>query len=486
MGDARGFLQVHRVSPPERDPRERVADYGEIYLALPQAAARDQGARCMSCGVPFCHQACPLGNLIPDWNDLVYQDRWREALDQLHATNNFPEFTGLVCPAPCESACVLAINDDPVTIKGIEYAIIHRAFDEGWVVPRPPVRRTGRRVAVIGSGPAGLAAAAELNKLGHQVTVFERDEGVGGLMRFGVPDFKLEKWIIDRRVAILEEEGIEFRCNVDVGVDLSVEDLRADHDAVVLATGARVHRDLDVPGAELAGVHPAMDYLYSRNRWVAAREGGPAPRADVPAGPAEPITAAGKHVVVVGGGDTGMDCLANALREGAASVTTFDTYEPLLPNGRYPDSPWPAHPRRTLTTYALDEGAQRQFQTSVLGLEGAGGRVTHATIARLEGRSNPIQGSEWSAPADLVLVAIGFTGPEHGPLLTELGVEADERGNVVADTSDYVTSVPGVFATGDVRRGQSLIVWAIAEGRQAALSVDRHLAGLGAAPVPVG
>ena len=484
MGELGGFLKITRAPAPERDPRERVADYREIYEVLPAEEAARQGARCMECGVPFCHDGCPLGNLIPDWNDLVYQGRWREAIEQLHATNDFPEWTGLICPAPCEPACVLSINDDPVSIKQIELAIVERAWKEGWIVPHPPAVRSGRSVGVVGSGPAGLAAAAHLNRAGHEVVVYERDERPGGLLRFGVPDFKLEKWIIDRRVRILEEEGIEFRCGVDVGVDLGTEDVRAEHDAVVLATGARVHRDLDVPGSELEGVHPAMDYLYSRNRWVAAQGGGPQPREGSTSGPAGPITAAGKHVVVIGGGDTGMDCLANALREGAASVTTFDTYEPLLPNGRYPDSPWPAHPRRTLTTYALDEGAERQFQTSVRGLHGAGGRVTGATIARVEGRANPVAGSEWSVPADLVLVAIGFTGPERGPLLTEFDVANDERGNVLANESDYATSVPGVFATGDVRRGQSLIVWAISEGRRAALSVDRHLAGLGAVPVP--
>ena len=473
MGELRGFLRLHRVRDHERDPVERVRDYKEIFLALPQAEARDQGARCMDCGVPFCHEGCPLGNLIPDWNDLVYRDRWRDALDQLHLTNNFPEFTGLICPAPCESACVLDINDDPVMIKGVEYAIIHRAWEEGWVVPRPPAERTGRRVAVIGSGPAGMAVAAELNKVGHRVVVLERDEAVGGLMRFGVPDFKLEKWMIDRRVAVLEKEGIEFRCGVDAGVDVTADELRQEYDAVVICTGSRLHRQLDVPGADLAGVHPAMDYLYQRNRWVAAQEGGPAPLPrDVPA-PDQVISARGKHVIVIGGGDTGMDCIANANREGALSIASYDTYDPLPADGRYPDSPWPMHPRRTPTTYALEEGPGRNFGTSVQAFEGENGRVARARIARVRGKSEVVPGSEFTVPADLVFVAIGFTGPEPGGLLEQLGVERDARGNVV-DTG-YATTVPGVFAAGDARMGQSLIVWAIAEGRQAAQAVDAYL-----------
>jgi glutamate synthase (NADPH/NADH) small chain len=473
MGELRGFITRHRTRERERDPRERVRDYGEIFLPLPQVDARDQGARCMDCGVPFCHEGCPLGNLIPDWNDLVYRDRWREAIDQLHLTNNFPEFTGLICPAPCESACVLDINDDPVMIKSIEYTIIHRAWEEGWVVPKPPSERTGKRVAVVGSGPAGMAVAAELNKMGHRVVVLERDEGVGGLIRFGVPDFKLEKWIIDRRVRVLEEEGVEFRCGVDAGRDVSADELRAEYDAVVICTGSRVQRGLSVPGSDLEGIHPAMDYLYQRNRWVAAQEDGPPPLPrDVPA-PDEVITARGKHVVVIGGGDTGMDCIANAHREGALSVTSFDTYDPVPEDGRYPDTPWPDHPRRTVTTYALDEGGERRFQTSVQAFEGEDGRVKRARFVRVRGKREVLQGSEFTVPADVVFVAIGFTGPEHSGLLEDLGVERDERGNVVG--RKYATTVPGVFAAGDARRGQSLIVWAIAEGREAAKAVDAYL-----------
>src|SRR4051812_39324722 len=357
MGELGAFLKIERVPAPERDPGERVADYGEIYQVLPADEASRQGARCMECGVPFCHEGCPLGNLIPDWNDLVYRHRWPEALDQLHATNNFPEFTGLICPAPCEPACVLAINSDPVSIKQIELAIVDRGWEEGWIKPRPPAERTGRSVAVVGSGPAGPAAAQQLARAGHRAVVYERDEGPGGLIRFGVPDFKLEKWIIDRRVGQLEGEGVEMRYGVDVGSDVGTEELLAEHDAVVLAIGSRVHRDLEVPGRELEGVHFAMPYLYVRNRHVAREEGHEAPE---PA-PEARISAAGRRVVVVGGGDTGMDCISNALRGGASDVLLLDVYPPLPPGGRPPGTPWPLPPKRTPTTYALDQGGDRRF-----------------------------------------------------------------------------------------------------------------------------
>jgi glutamate synthase (NADPH) small chain len=476
MADPKGFLQVHRVPAPERDPAERVKDYGEIYGTLPEDEVREQGRRCMDCGVPFCNNACPLGNLIPDWNDLARTGDWREAIDQLHATNNFPEFTGLICPAPCEAACVLGIDDDPVMIKQIEYWTIDNAFEQGWVTPNPPADedRTGRRIAVVGSGPAGLAAADELNQVGHSVTVFERDEGLGGLLRFGVPDAKLEKWIIDRRTDVLAAEGIEFRCNVEVGVDLSIEELDASYDAVVLAMGSRVERDVEIPGRELAGVHFAMEYLYQRNRAVARMEG----REGREVAPEDVITAEGKNVVVIGGGDTGMDCVSNAMREGAASVKLLDVYPEVPEGGRYDFTPWPMQPRRLVTTYALDEGGQREFGTEVVGIEGGDdGRVTGIAARKVTGNSSrtlvPVEGSEYTEPADLVLVAIGFTNPEHDGLVRDLDLDLDRSGNVKAST--FKTSVENYYAAGDVRVGASLVVTAIAEGRRCARVVDHAL-----------
>jgi glutamate synthase (NADPH) small chain len=471
MANPRGFLEVHRAPAPERPPQERVRDYAEIYGTLPEDELRHQASRCMDCGVPFCNNACPLGNLIPDWNDLARVGDWKAAIDQLHATNNFPEFTGLICPAPCESACVLDIDDDPVMIKQIEYWTINNAFEQGWVVPEPPGTRTGRHVAVIGSGPAGMAAAAELNKVGHRVTVYERDEAPGGFLRFGVPDAKLEKWIIDRRISILEEEGIEFVCNVEVGRDISVERLRGSHDAVVLAPGSRVERDLDVPGRDLDGVHFAMEYLYGRNRWVAASQGRPARRAE------REISAAGKRVVVIGGGDTGMDCVSNALREGADDVLLLDVYPEVPSSGRYPNTPWPVQPRRLVTTYALEEGGERRFGRQVLGMEGEAGRVARVIAREVTGESSStlvgVPGSEFAIEADLVLIAVGFTGPEHVGLLDDLGVAYDGRGNVKAGT--FKTSVDRVYAAGDARVGASLIVTAIAEGRRCARVVEAAL-----------
>jgi glutamate synthase (NADPH) small chain len=479
MGELGAFLKIHRVGFDKRDPAERVGDYEPYFGLQTEDELQRQGARCMDCGVPFCHEGCPLGNLIPDWNDLVYRGRWREAIEQLHATNNFPEFTGRICPAPCESACVLAINDDPVTIEQIEMAIAERAFEEGWVVPEPPRLRSGRRVAVIGSGPAGMAVAAELNKCGHGVVVFERDEGPGGLMRFGVPDAKLEKHVIDRRVAILEEEGVEFRYGVDVGTDIGAPELRETFDAVVLAIGSRVHRDIEAPGRELDGIHFAMDYLYQRNRAVARLEGREA--RDV--APEEEITAAGKRVVVIGGGDTGMDCISNALREGAEDVLLLDVYPPLPAGGRPPGTPWPLPPKRTPTTYALDEGGERRFGTQVTELRGADGRVTGVLGRRVEGTSSrdlhAVPGSEFEERADLVLIAIGFDHPEHEGAVSQLRLDLDRRGNVKAPV--YGTKVEGVFACGDARTGQSLVVTAIAEGRRCARVVDQYLGGSGEA-----
>ena len=476
MGELGAFLKVHRVGFQKRDPHERVHDYRQ-YFGLPaEDELRRQGARCMDCGIPFCHEGCPLGNLIPDWNDLVYRDKWREAIEQLHATNNFPEFTGLICPAPCESACVLAINDDPVTIEQIELAIIDRAFAEGWVVPEPPDRRTGKTVAVVGSGPAGLAVAAELNKSGHEVTVYERDEGPGGLLRFGVPDAKLEKWIIDRRVAILEQEGIQFVYDTDVGRDVSMSELRDRFDAVVLTVGSRVSRDIDAPGRELNGIHFAMDYLYQRNRWVAAQEG----RASRPTPAGEEISAAGKRVIIVGGGDTGMDCLSNAHREGALGASILDVYQELALGGLDPRHPWPLPPKRTPSTYALDEGGKRRWSTEVTGFGGKDGHVSHVYARKVTGTSSrdltPVPGSEFVLEADLVLIAIGFEHPEHEGPVSELGLDLDRRGNI-RTAMTYRTSAEGVYACGDARIGQSLIVTAIAEGRKCARIANKDLGG---------
>ncbi len=477
MGQLGGFLKIHRVGFDKRDPAQRVGDYDQYFALQPEEELRKQGARCMDCGVPFCHEGCPLGNLIPDWNDLVYRDKWQDAIVQLHATNNFPEFTGRICPAPCESACVLAINDDAVAIEQIELAIVERAYDEGWIVAEPPERRTGKTVGVVGAGPAGLAVAAELNKSGHTVTVYERDEGPGGLMRFGVPDAKLPKRVIDRRVALLEAEGVHFTYGVNVGFDVTADELRERHDALVVAIGSRVHRDVAVPGRELTGVHFAMDYLYQRNRWVAAQE-------DRPSRPPEPgteISAEGKRVVVIGGGDTGMDCISNANREGASEAMILDVYQELPAGGRDARTPWPLPPKRTETTYALEEGGQRWWGTEVTGFSGdADGRVTQVHARRVEGTSSrdlkPIPGSEYTQPADLVLIAIGFSHPEHEGLVTQLGTELDPRGNV-RTRQTYRTSAPGVYACGDARLGQALVVTAIAEGRKCARIVNKDLGG---------
>jgi glutamate synthase (NADPH/NADH) small chain len=474
MGELGAFLRVHRVGFEKRDPAERVLDYKQYFSLAEHEEIRRQGSRCMDCGIPFCHEGCPLGNLIPEWNDLVHRDRWRDAIDQLHATNNFPEFTGRICPAPCESACVLAINDEAVTIEQIELAIAERAWEEGWVVADTPARRSGRSVAVIGSGPAGLAVADELNRCGHEVVVYERDEAPGGLMRFGVPDAKLEKWVIDRRVAVLEQEGISFRYGVEVGRDVSATGLRHRHDALVLAIGSRVSRDLRVPGRELSGIHLAMDYLYQRNRWVAAREGRP----HRPTPPEHEISAAGKRVIVVGGGDTGMDCISNSHREGARGVIMLDVYAELRPED--PRHPWPLPPKRTLSTYALEEGGVRRWGTEVTGFGGEEGRVVRVYARQVTGTSShdltPVPGSEFVLEADLVLIAIGFEGPERAGPIDELAVALDDRGNIRTEQT-YRTSAPNVFACGDARIGQSLVVTAISEGRKCARVVNRALGG---------
>jgi glutamate synthase (NADPH) small chain len=476
MGELGAFLKIHRVGFDKRDPGDRVRDYKQYFALQSEEELARQGARCMDCGIPFCHEGCPLGNLIPDWNDLVYRDKWREAIDQLHSTNNFPEFTGRICPAPCESACVLAINDDPVTIEQIEMAIAEKAFEEGWIIADPPPRRTGKTVAVVGAGPAGLAVAAELNNCGHQVTVYERDEGPGGLMRFGVPDAKLEKWIIDRRVAILEQEGIEFVYNADVGHDIAATELTERHDAVVVTIGSRVSRDLDAPGRNLAGIHFAMDYLYQRNRWVAMEEGRPYK----PPAPGTEITAKDKRVLVIGGGDTGMDCISNSNREGASSVVMLDVYAELPPNGHDPRHPWPLPPKRTYTTYALDEGGKRRWGSEVIAFTGEDGHVSKVWARKVTGTSSrdltPVPGTEFVLDADLVLIAIGFEHPEHDGVVSQLGLEIDRRGNIRTQQT-YRTSVESVYACGDARIGQSLIVTAIAEGRKCARIVNKDLGG---------
>jgi glutamate synthase (NADPH/NADH) small chain len=474
MGELGAFLKLARVETPERDPHERVHDFREFVSPLPDPELREQGARCMECGVPFCHNGCPVNNLIPDWNDLVYRDRWREASDQLHRTNNFPDFTGRLCPAPCEAACVLEIREgEAVSIKQIELAIVNRAWNEGWIRPRPRPAPTGRSVAVIGSGPAGMACAQELARAGHAVTVFERDEAAGGLVRFGVPDFKIEKTVVERRVAQLAAEGVDFRFGVDVGLDVEASELRVTHDAVVIATGARVPRDLPVPGRDLPGVHFAMEYLYQRNRFV-ARELGPQV-AGAPPAPAEAdvISAAGKDVVVIGGGDTGADCVANAHREGAASVTQVELVGEPPPTRPDEVTPWPRWPLKLRIPYALKEGGVRDFSVSTTAFAG-NGRVEEIRWAQNTGRPpfELVPDTEEAHPAGLVLLAMGFLGPEQA-LLDQLGVERDERSNAKAPA--FATSADGVFAAGDARRGQSLIVWAISEGRRCARAVDLWL-----------
>jgi len=470
MGKATGFIEFARVKAPSRSVTERVGDFRHVQLPLAADELTRQSARCMDCGVPFCHQGCPLGNQIPEWNDLVYRGAWRAAIDRLHATNNFPEFTGLLCPAPCEGSCVLALNRDAVTIKSIELAIVDRAFDEGWIVPEPPVTRTWKKVAIVGSGPAGLAAAAELNRVGHTVTVFEKADRVGGLLRYGIPEFKLEKRVLDRRLELLAAEGVVFRTGVNVGVDVAAPALQRDFDAVLLAGGAGQPLDLAVPGRDLRGIHPAMDYLTSQNR---ANEGD--------GDPPDELSARGRHVVIIGGGDTGADCLGTALRQGARSVTQLELL-PQPPAERAIDNPWPLWPQIFRTSSAHEEGGDRQYAISTTRFSGdSSGRVQRLRGQRVapvtvSGRTvfEAVPGDDVDMPADLVLLAMGFSGPEPGPLLTGLGVAMTERGTVARNES-WETNVPGVFAAGDMQRGQSLIVWAIADGRQAATAIDRYL-----------
>jgi glutamate synthase (NADPH) small chain len=481
MADPRGFLTTTRQSAPKRPVAERVGDWNEIYrdggigrALLP--IITKQAGRCMDCGIPFCHQGCPLGNLIPEWNDLVWRDDWQAAAERLHATNNFPEFTGRLCPAPCESACVLAVNSDAVTIKNVEVSIIDRAFDEGWVSPQPPERLSGHTVAVVGSGPAGLAAAQQLTRAGHTVAVYERADRAGGLLRYGIPEFKMEKRHVDRRLDQMRAEGTVFRTGVDVGVAVTGQQLRRQYDAVVLAVGATAWRDLPIPGRELGGVHQAMEYLPQANR-VALGETV-----------SDQITAAGKHVVVIGGGDTGADCVGTAHRQGAASVTQLEIM-PEPPETPHASTPWPTWPLMLRTSSAHEEGGSRVYAVSTQELVGdADGNVTVLKLVEVQrgasGGFEPVPGTERELPAQLVLLAMGFVGPERSALVEQLELDLDDRGAIARDGS-YATSVDGVFAAGDAGRGQSLIVWAIAEGRACAAAVDRHLTGADRLPAPV-
>jgi glutamate synthase (NADPH) small chain len=480
MGKATGFIEISRKKQPSRPVAERLRDWKEVYLPYPVETIRQQGARCMDCGIPFCHQGCPLGNLIPDWNDLVYRDRWQAAIERLLATNNFPEFTGRLCPAPCEGACVLNINDDAVTIKAIENQIIDRAFDEGWIVPRPPAHRSGKQVAVVGSGPAGLAAADQLNKAGHRVTVFERADRIGGLLRYGIPEFKMEKRVLDRRLKVLEAEGVRFRTNANIGGNVPAEELRREFDAIVLAGGSTIPRDLAIPGRQLRGVHFAMDFLTLQNRRC---EGDSVSDSEF-------ISAAGKRVVIIGGGDTGADCLGTVHRQGAKSVHQFELL-PKPPDARADSNPWPTWPQIFRVSAAHEEGGERLYSVSTTEFTGnERGEVTGlkgVSIAPVQenGRMTfkNVPGSEFTLECDLVLLAMGFTGPERGAV-DQLGVKLTDRGTV-ARNEQWMTNVAGVFAAGDMQRGQSLIVWAIAEGRSAARGVDQWLTGQSQLPAPL-
>ncbi len=466
MGKVTGFLEIDRRDRRYAPASDRIRHYKEFVIPLSEEATRDQAARCMNCGVPYCHNGCPVNNQIPDFNDLVYRQDWENASRNLHSTNNFPEFTGRVCPAPCEASCTLNLNDQPVTIKTIECSIVDRAWAEGWLKPEVAKAKTGKKIAVIGSGPAGLACAQQLARVGHDVHLYEKNARPGGLLRYGIPDFKMEKHIIDRRVEQMKGEGVTFHCNVNVGVDVKMDELVAQYDAVALAGGAEKPRDLPIPGRELSGVHFAMDFLPQQNRRVGKEQ----------IGANAPIVASGKHVVVIGGGDTGSDCIGTSVRQGALSVTQLEIM-PQPPEKENKLLTWPEWPLKMRTSSSHEEGAERDFAVNSVEFQGENGAVKALRCVRVDGKFQAIPGTEFDLQADLVLLAMGFVAPLHEGMIHDLGVKLDQRGNVAADTLQYKSSVEKVFACGDMRRGQSLVVWAIREGRQCAASIDKHLMG---------